>query len=646
LLRDQSAVLSRYTLHATEGTARAILGTGLYTPMPIPRDETITGRVVVHPAGDVGGITELASIVAEDRADAVILLLDPADPWADSVENRALHRVCIERKTRLIGTYVSAVRWATLETSHLTTRNTSGWKPEGWIAGVANAVDDEVRHLPIGQRTLCLISHDGKKAQMLTFAAANLELLAWHHRILATGTTGWLMKLIFAPPEQLRELLQRLEHVRQQPINTLSRRLVSVAEDLLKTKPTHADLTELVERLRSEKAFAPIPNSAVDRRALVDKILPLPSGPSGGDVLIANEVLSHRCHTVLFFQDPATAQPHQDDIRLFERTCQLPSVYADCVSDELSAGRWVLGLKTEKRREERGSTVEPIQQRLRRLPGIREIIAIPSEGNDEDSALLGESLARACAGYFHRHIMALSVQGGEVLLNNGYRISVAWGWSCAAILRNILNMHESGLIDKPEKPLDFLTWSPLIGNITTEATNMEASIIAQRFAEFYGGHYEGFASPGFSTSEPLADGTIGRRDKSLIEALPKSDLVLVSAAPWDSDASLLRSKLVTPEKLPGWGRRGDARAIANISTIFIDEHGRDLAADHFTVGMDHSGLREVAGRGGVILVCGGKKRRKALLAAIRGELCSVIVTTQASAEWVALRLLATSNLND
>ena len=43
--------------------------------------------------------------------------------------------------------------------------------------------------------------------------------------------------------------------------------------------------------------------------------MPLPSGPDGGDVIAANEILNSLLHEVIFFQDPLEAHPHSEDVR-------------------------------------------------------------------------------------------------------------------------------------------------------------------------------------------------------------------------------------------------------------------------------------------------------------------------------------------
>ena len=50
------------------------------------------------------------------------------------------------------------------------------------------------------------------------------------------------------------------------------------------------------------------------------------SGPRGGDVQIAAEVLSGEVHAVFFFVEPMESHPHDPDIKTLERICTLQDV--------------------------------------------------------------------------------------------------------------------------------------------------------------------------------------------------------------------------------------------------------------------------------------------------------------------------------
>ncbi len=104
------------------------------------------------------------------------------------------------------------------------------------------------------RRTLALIAHDGKKAEMVAFALRNRASLA-RFDLIATGTTG---KMI-------------------------------------------ADEVQLP----------------------VTRML---SGPLGGDAQIAARVATGEIHGVFFFVDPLDKHPHDPDIQMLMRVCNVHNV--------------------------------------------------------------------------------------------------------------------------------------------------------------------------------------------------------------------------------------------------------------------------------------------------------------------------------
>jgi methylglyoxal synthase len=107
---------------------------------------------------------------------------------------------------------------------------------------------------PKKPHTIALIAHDGKKAEMVSFAKDNAATLARYH-LIATGTTG--------------ELLQ-----------------------------TKAGLD--LQRMQS--------------------------GPVGGDAQIAAKVVEGEISAVFFFVDPLGKHPHDPDIQMLLRICNVHNV--------------------------------------------------------------------------------------------------------------------------------------------------------------------------------------------------------------------------------------------------------------------------------------------------------------------------------
>lgn len=73
---------------------------------------------------------------------------------------------------------------------------------------------------------------------------------------------------------------------------------------------------------------------------LKDKIQPYNSGPKGGDIEIATEILFDRCQVVIFFVDPLHPHPHTDDIRVvFGAAMRRATVRM--LANEMQAREWM-----------------------------------------------------------------------------------------------------------------------------------------------------------------------------------------------------------------------------------------------------------------------------------------------------------------
>jgi methylglyoxal synthase len=62
------------------------------------------------------------------------------------------------------------------------------------------------------------------------------------------------------------------------------------------------------------------------KHAGVDKIVGLASGPLGGDAQIASRIVEDDIHAVIFFRDPLGKHPHEVDISMLMRQCDVHNI--------------------------------------------------------------------------------------------------------------------------------------------------------------------------------------------------------------------------------------------------------------------------------------------------------------------------------
>ncbi len=659
-VRDHAHVLKKFEIHATEGTYHSILATGLYT-----RDE-----VKGHRSGPEGGVVELAAMVARRDCEVFIFLSDPMDRVSDVPENRALQRLCKELNVRLINTLAGAEQWALYE-AELSIEEWLARDPEppGEIVGEKESNIDEhgePNYLGIKQQTLALISHDAKKDEMVAFVNKHHEFLKSFERILTTGTTGYLLKLLFADGRHRKSIERDAQKALKKSspgrfeklqMDVWLTRLLFCSQEKKPQLEQRAGgnfrggMRDLEGKLREREEKwdsshdSGRPELTGPDQEFVDLIMPLASGPKGGDILIAEEVLNNHCHAVVFFQDPGTAQPHEPDIRLFERTCQfwpkdnvesdtvgqperqtadmvekgkVRQTYATCVSDFQSADKWAKHMKDAVLSP--NYPLAPIAYTLRQKYGLRDVVIVEAK-NDKDSPELGRALARACAGYLHRCILATDREGKKT------RIGIGHGWTLVELLNQLKQLRKERLLRKTPLKGEVI-WSTLVGNLPFVFTEQEASVIVKGFKEHYGGGSIELFQASNVIEKASIKKTLPKEDLELIKNLSSADLIVESGAPWNAQATF--AGLLNPAAIPKFSPNN----VGTISVVFLNKKGEEVRVRYSAVGLGYRGLQKAASRGAVILMCGGEARREVALAALRGKLVSVLVTTSETAKYL------------
>lgn len=71
-------------------------------------------------------------------------------------------------------------------------------------------------------------------------------------------------------------------------------------------------------------------------------------GPSGGDVVIADEIFEGRCDHVVFFIDHQNPHPHEPDIQVLLRSCIEPNHQVNLILSHSAATEWIERYKDVK----------------------------------------------------------------------------------------------------------------------------------------------------------------------------------------------------------------------------------------------------------------------------------------------------------
>ena len=314
---------SKLYISCTGGTFKAIKDTF----QPVMYEDFIESKNI----GLQGGVVQIAALCVKDDIKAVFFFSDPSDTNSSSPENRALQRICIRKQIPLLTTLRAAEEWLAEELDgiheNFVKQQDTKLQNENlkvYVSNYANEDDiitgfpsnDTIDSPPLTQ-TIALISHDNCKEDLIRFVEEYPDVVSSFHRILATGTSGWLIKTLFASNEQRSRYLKQ-------------------ASCKLGEKRYNEFLSKSLD-IQKKLWMGGFPASYPE---MTEKIFPLHSGPEGGDVMIAEQVLERCCDYIIFTQDPMSAHAHDADIQLLKRTCQIAGTYSVCISDKNSSEQW------------------------------------------------------------------------------------------------------------------------------------------------------------------------------------------------------------------------------------------------------------------------------------------------------------------
>ena len=562
--------------YAVGGTYRAILRAGLL------RDYGNLHRISL---GHQGGIVPITAMVVKDKTvrekyvDSVIYFVDPRDPTSTYPESIALKRECVVATKTFLATYSAARDWASL-----------GWFASDDHDKVDFFLDtalqkklleraDPPMELALERQTVALIAHDKKKGDMLRFAHQNIDILKRFGARIATGTTGTLL------------------NGRRPPLSRMSK------EEMAQLEP---EFKKLVAALRRHK--------------LDSWVQPQPGGPRGGDVQIAEAVLSGQCHKVFFFEDPHVAREHEADIQLLERTCRIPESNIMCLHDYESATEWAINLRCCI---SKGMSVPVTLARAFRVLFNAELVLSPydTEGRSED-----ESWNRILenAAYFLLGTTAHVAREKADLADNA-RIAVTWGYSMHELCQAVSEVGE-GLRKLGDNIASarFLKNSnvvavPMVGIMGTTDPRVEATRNAVVLGNTLGGQSLALPNCAFIDVHALDDA-----QNSLPVDWDNVDIAVYTC-------ETIREQFGTKALAPMPRRLNEQmrdQAAGEVGGLFLREDGNEIEPKHFRrIGMSWFQLHRIAERGGAILIAGVQDSRVLpALACLRGGLASTLVT--------------------
>ncbi len=586
-------------------------------------------KIMLVRPGSQGGVVEITALVSEidQPIDRVIYFMDPQDPTSIFPENIALKRECVVKEIPFLSTYASAREWATLEWYN--NRALKSDRFDGFDVPQGSELVKKREKDLLNKQCIALIAHDSKKLIMLEFADGYRQLINEFEKRIATGTTGELLNG------------QQPERLVQGTWKELKIREALYQENKIEVPPS---LTHDLEEMREIKHIL--------KRFKDDSwVLPLHSGPKGGDVLVAEEVRKGSCHRAIFFEDPLVSREHEADIQLLERTARIKEKTIPCYHDRKSAEEWMQNLKEylEKNENEQDQYILPITlvQAFRYLFGGIDLVLSDNKWSRRNldfefsgkksgpySKKLWNSILSRASLYIIGLINTVAIKNLE--LGKKCHVGITWGFSMFELVEMIEAIKNDVLKESPINwvypPRDFLlkeyfnqpsaNFVPMIGFVGTPNPKAEARYNANELQEI------------FSCTE-TSYGT--RLDQCAFIEKDKFEKVKPSRNPWEElDIAIFTCDEVKYQ----FGREAKApvpnhlfeemqdRAVGEVGGMYLLPNGKEAVSDEYKrYGADFNQIKNVSKKGGAVLLAGVFENRvKPTLAALKGGLVSTLVT--------------------
>lgn len=273
--------------------------------------EFISQHSTVLPSFREGGVTLLAHLIVRRVCSILWILLSPNDMHWLNPDNLALMRLCDHFRGKRLMNFGSIHAWIEKEARDDAVRNT-----HSVLAGTIDGVT--------------LASALGREGQ-------SKKRCALLRNPLVKGPRKYWALRLKAGPGNCNDS------------GVAAKTVALIAHNEMKDQMAHfaLDYEDQLSRFRRILATGTTGKLVQETApSLAGKVLPLHSGPKGGDVEIAVEILAGRCQYVVFFVDPLRPHPHIDDVRVVFGACmRAPNV--QIFTNEAHAREWM-----ERRRRE------------------------------------------------------------------------------------------------------------------------------------------------------------------------------------------------------------------------------------------------------------------------------------------------------
>ncbi|MDH3891553.1 MAG: methylglyoxal synthase [candidate division Zixibacteria bacterium] len=266
--------------------------------------------VTVLPDRKLGGVTILSNLIVHSQCSIIWPFLSSLTSHWLNPENLALMRLCDFWNVKRLMNRASVEEW---------------FKHEA---------ERDAKRLPqkVNPLDVRLVTTPVKKTGAKKKGTKAVEGL----KVKKNTKTGCYEVNVAQPPK--RRVMLPLE----------KQRIALIAHDDVKPRmirfaAQYEEVLMKFERILTTGTTGSEVEKACSRLCSLGKVVKCQSGPKGGDIEIATEILANRCHVVIFFVDPLNPHPHIDDIRVVFGACmrEQPNSTVHMFTNEFHAREWM-----------------------------------------------------------------------------------------------------------------------------------------------------------------------------------------------------------------------------------------------------------------------------------------------------------------
>lgn len=268
-------------------------------------------RVTRLPSHKDGGVTILSNLIVQRKCNIIWPFFTPQTAhWTSAPENLALMRLCDQWHVKRLMNRGSVREWFKKEANMDAKRNR--------------------QKLPLSFELGCI----DKKNKKWISISAKIKLINGRKYYKTPG-----------PKEKFSENKKNEFEDKFENEEFSSMTIALIAHDEMKTRMVDFAIDYEPELDK----FGCITTTGTTGRVIEEtahelrrhkKIYRVHSGPKGGDIQIATDVLYGNCHVVIFFVDPLNPHPHLEDIRTVFGACMIQDTVR-MLTNEIQAREWM-----------------------------------------------------------------------------------------------------------------------------------------------------------------------------------------------------------------------------------------------------------------------------------------------------------------